>query len=90
LYVRHIRAYDDRTPSKVNSSIGAQTVLDVQYGRGFEMGGGITYVTVGINNITDVDPPAIDRGSSNCHLGYDNQVHDVRGRTIYVRLKHTF
>ena len=54
------------------------------------MGGGITYVTVGINNITDVDPPAIDRGSSNCHLGYDNQVHDVRGRTIYVRLKHTF
>jgi len=90
LYVRHIGAYDDRTPTKVNSSIGAQTVLDVQYGRGFEMGGGITDVTVGINNITDEDPPAIDLGSANGRLGYDNQVHDVRGRTIYLRLKHTF
>jgi len=90
LYVRHIGAYDDRTPTKVNSSIEAETVLDVQYGRGFEVGGGITDVTVGINNFTDEEPPTIGLGSSNGRLGYDNQVHDVRGRTIYLRLKHTF
>ena len=90
LFVRHIGAYDDRTPTIENSSIDSQTVLDLQYGRTFEFAEGTTDFTVGINNITDEDPPAIDRKSASGRLGYDNQVHDPRGRTIYLRLKHTF
>ena len=90
LFVRHIGAYDDRTPTIENSSIDSQTVLDLQYGRTFEFAEGTTDFTVGINNITDEEPPAIDRKSASGRLGYDNQVHDPRGRTIYLRLKHTF
>ena len=90
LFVRHVGGYDDRTPTIENNSIDGQTVLDLQYGRSIEFAGGYSDITVGVNNLTDEDPPAIDRRSQSGRLGYDNQVHDPRGRTIYVRVKHTF
>lgn len=90
LFFRHIGAYDDRTPTITNSSIDGQTVIDIQYGRSFDVAGGTTDFTIGVNNLTDEDPPAIDRASQSGRLGYDNQVHDPRGRTAYLRVKHTF
>lgn len=92
LYIRHIGAYEDRTPSKINPSISSNTVLDFQYGIALDglLGDGSTDVTFGINNLTDEVPPAIGRGSVNGRVGFDQQVHDPRGRIAYLRLKHTF
>ncbi len=92
LYVRHIGSYDDRELDSENDSIDSNTVLDVQYGYTFDglIGEGMTDLTIGVNNVTDEDPPAIDRGSSNGRIGFDQQVHDPRGRIVYLRFKHTF
>ena len=92
LHVRHIGEYDDREPDVTHNSIDAYTVVDLQYGYRFDglLGGGSTTFTVGINNIADEDPPAIDRGSVNGRIGFDGQVHDPRGRVTYLRLTHTF
>lgn len=92
LYIRHIGGYDDREPGVDHDTIDSQTVVDLQYGIAFEdlVGGGTTHMTLGVNNIADEDPPAIDRGSNNGRIGFDQQVHDPRGRIVYLRLKHTF
>ena len=52
------------------------------------VGGGLKPQSV--NNVTDEDPPVIDRGSVNGRVGFDQQVHDPRGRVWYVRLLHSF
>lgn len=92
LSARHIGGYDDRTPGNTYSSIDSQTVLDAQYSMSFDgaMGSGVTDVAIGVNNLTDEEPPAIDRNSANGRRAFDSQVHDPRGRIVYLRLKHTF
>ena len=85
---RYISAYDDRTPTAGSTGIDSQTVWDLQYGINLDglAGSGSTNLTIGINNILDEDPPevAVDR------IAYDGQVHDPRGRIVYVRAKHNF
>jgi outer membrane receptor protein involved in Fe transport len=90
LWVRHIGGYDDRSPSNEFEDIDSQTVLDVQYMLSLDMGSGVTDISIGANNLTDEDPPAIDRLSSGGRRAFDRQVHDPRGRIVYLRLKHTF
>jgi len=92
VHLRHIGAYDDREPDNLHEGIDSNTVLDLQYGYTFDglIGSGTTSVTLGVNNVTNEDPPAIDRGSVNGRVGFDQQVHDPRGRTGYLKLKHTF
>ena len=92
IYVRHIGDYDDREPDGDNDGIDAFTVLDLQYSYTFDelMGSGSTTFSIGMNNATDEDPPAIDRGSVNGRIGFDQQVADPRGRITYLRVKHTF
>ena len=92
LSVSHIGEYDDDAPGFTNESIDDDTVLDFQYSYTFGelLGAGATTVTFGVNNLTDEDPPAIDRRSVNGRIGFDQQVHDPRGRIMYLRLKHTF
>ena len=92
LYVRHIGEYDDREPDVTNATIDSYTVVDFQYGYTWDdlIGSGSTNVTVGVNNVADEDPPAIDRGSVNGRIGFDGQVHDPRGRVTYIRLTQTF
>ena len=51
---------------------------------------GTTNISIGVNNLTDQEPPAIDRNSSNGRRAFDSLVHDPRGRTIYARFKHSF
>ena len=91
-YIRYIGGYDDRTPGNENDAIDSQTVLDVQYAYEFDelFGQGETNLTLGVNNLTDEDPPAIDRSSANGRRAFDSLVHDPRGRIIYARFKHTF
>jgi iron complex outermembrane receptor protein len=91
-YVRHIGGYDDRTPNTDYDSIDSFTVFDTNYS--FDTSGligeGTTNFSFGINNITDEEPPAIDRDSANGRRAFDSLVHDPRGRTIYARFKHSF
>lgn len=42
-------------------------------------------ITFGAVNLFDVDPPTIA-----ARPGYDNEVHDIRGRQLYVSVKHRF
>lgn len=91
-YVRHIGGYDDRTPNNDYDSIDSFTVFDTQYS--FDINGligkGTTNFSIGVNNLTDEEPPAIDRNSANGRRAFDSLVHDPRGRTIYARFKHSF
>lgn len=91
-YVRHIGGYDDRTPNTDYDSIDSFTVFDTNYS--FDTSGligeGTTNLSIGINNLTDEEPPAIDRDSANGRRAFDSLVHDPRGRTIYARFKHSF
>jgi iron complex outermembrane receptor protein len=91
-YVRHIGGYEDRTPNNDYDAIDSFTVFDTNYSfdsKGL-IGEGTTNFSVGINNLTDEEPPAIDRNSANGRRAFDSLVHDPRGRTIYVRFKHSF
>jgi len=92
VYIRHIGGYDDREPGVTHNGIDSNTVVDLQFGYSFEelLGLGTTNVTLGVNNVADEDPPAIDRGSVSGRVGFDQQVHDPRGRVVYLRLLHTF
>jgi outer membrane receptor protein involved in Fe transport len=90
LWVRHIGGYDDRTPSNTRETIDDWTVLDVQYMLSLNVGGGVTDLSIGVNNLTDEDPPAVDRNSANGRRAFDSQVHDPRGQTIYFRVRHSF
>jgi iron complex outermembrane recepter protein len=81
---RYIGSYvDDQT----NNPIGSQLTIDARYTLSLEklLGGDGTSLTVGAINLFDVDPPALTG-----RPGYDNEVHDIRGRQIYVTLKHKF
>ena len=92
LYARHIGGYDDRTPNNDYDPVDSFTVFDTSYS--YEMSGvigkGTTNLSIGVNNITDEEPPAIDRNSANGRRAFDSLVHDARGRTIYASFKHSF
>ena len=90
LWARYIGDYDDRSPGNEFEAIDSQTVLDVQYMLSLDVGGGVTDLSIGVNNLTDEEPPAIDRLSAGGRRAFDNQVHDARGRIVYLRVKHAF
>lgn len=87
LMVRYIDGYQDDL--NAFAAVDSFTTLDLQYSLTFDEGlfgvGSETALTVGALNLTDEDPPFVDdRGA------YDPQVHDPRGRLIYVRLRQGF
>jgi iron complex outermembrane receptor protein len=90
LWARYIGGYDDRSPGNEFEAIDSWTVLDFQYMLSLNVGGGVTDLSIGVNNLTDEDPPAIDRASANGRRAFDNQVHDPRGQIFYLRFKHSF
>lgn len=81
---RYIGSYTD---DQSNLPIKSNTVVDVRYTLtlpGF-IGGDETMLSIGAINLFDVDPPRIrDRPI------YDTEVHDPKGRQVYVSLKHKF
>lgn len=88
---RYIGGYDDRTVGQDNDPIDSQVLFDAQYGFVWDReNGSSTAVTLGLINIFDEDPPAIDGGSANGRIGYDEQVADPRGRTAYIRATYSF
>lgn len=81
---RYIGEYvDDQTRLPIKS----QLTMDARYTVSLDafLGGDGTSLTVGAINLFDVDPPALT-----VRPGYDNEVHDIRGRQLYVSLKHKF
>ena len=90
-----------------NAPVSSMTTIDMQYTVTLPelLGENDTTLTVGANNIFDVDPPELARHDSNGNLitradnpisfidrpSYDDRVgHDIRGRVIYVRMKQSF
>lgn len=81
---RYIGEYiDDQTKLPIKS----QLTIDARYTLSLDkfLGGDGTSLTVGAINLFNVDPPALT-----VRPGYDNEVHDIRGRQLYVSLKHKF
>lgn len=80
--VRYIDSYlNDQNNLKVDSFI----TEDLQYALSLDevLGGSRTSIRLGVNNLTDEEPPSIGIG---VRPGYDETVHDVRGRIFYVSL----
>ena len=80
--VRHVDGYAD---DENDAPIDAWTVGDVQASVTLSNGRGFNTLTVGVNNVTNEDPPFVATP-----LGYDTKVHDPRGRIAYARLTASF
>lgn len=82
--VRYIGKYtDDQTGLPIKSYL----TVDARYSLKLTglLGGEESAITVGVINLMDRDPPLL----VNRPL-YDTEVHDPRGRQVYVSLKHRF
>ncbi len=85
LFVRYIDGYwNDNNEVDVDS----WTTVDLQYTYILDdFLGKETTFSVGANNLFDLDPPSIGDG---VRPGYENTIHDVRGRQVYAKIKHSF
>ena len=79
---RHVGTYTD---DQSGDPIGSQTTLDLRYSLALDILGGETELNIGAVNVFDEDPPQIESRPL-----FDTEVHDPRGRQIYVGIKHTF
>lgn len=81
------RFVGDYTDDQTDETVDSQTTYDARYSYVFPglIAGGDTTVTAGVVNITDEDPSLIDN-----RPGFDTEVHDPRGRQLYVSVKQTF
>jgi outer membrane receptor protein involved in Fe transport len=75
----------DRIQFAEGEAIPAWTVLDAMYGFAFQADGWKGGFTVGVLNLLDNAPPAVEGP-----LGYEVGLTDPRGRTLYVRLNGDF
>lgn len=86
LSLRYISDYRDDTPEEIGEDIDSQTLVDVQYTIVLDdFMNTSTSFTLGVNNLFDKEPPAVDT-----RIAYDGQTHDPRGRIAYLRAKVTF
>ena len=84
--LRYISDYRDETPSSAGVDIASQALIDAQYTITLdELTSGTTSITFGVNNVFDEAPPVVDE-----RIAYDGQVHDPRGRIVYLRAKVSF
>jgi iron complex outermembrane recepter protein len=75
-----------QTMAPAFKDVDSWLTLDLQYSfRVQETEFWATTFKVGVTNLLDADPPALDAG-----LGYDVMIHDPRGRMIYGRLIQEF
>jgi hypothetical protein len=65
--------------------IPSWTVFDANYGFSFGDENWKTKLALGVINLLDTDPPAVESP-----LGYEVGIHDPRGRVIYVRATGEF
>ncbi len=81
---RYIGAYTD---DQANVAINSQLTVDLRWTASLSKIAGLDggSITVGAVNVFNVDPPNLIN-----RPGYDNEVHDIRGRQIYVSIKQKF
>ncbi|HTR56114.1 MAG TPA: TonB-dependent receptor [Kofleriaceae bacterium] len=75
------------TPENGTHSIGQYLTADLYLDYMLKSGAGTTKITVGVNNLTDIQPPVIYNGQA---LNADESAYDFMGRYFYVRLSHLF
>lgn len=85
-YGRHIGSYDDdQSGDEVDSDTTFDLRYDVELGDLIELPGQGTRLSVGAVNVFDTVPPRLTSRPNS-----DFEVHDIRGRQIYVAIKQTF
>ncbi|WP_198683554.1 TonB-dependent receptor domain-containing protein [Peristeroidobacter agariperforans] len=85
LTVRYIDSYRN---DQGNTEVADWTTLDAQYA--FTLSNLLaskTTLTIGANNLLDEDPPSL---GDRIRPGYDDVVHDVRGRIAYAQIEVSF
>ena len=93
LTVRYVDSYKNDEVASL-PKIASWTTLDANYS--FDMDdlfGGDATLSVGARNLTGEDPPPLPSGRSgvqryNLRPGFDGFVHDIKGRTLYVRFRY--
>ena len=91
--IRYIDSYkNDEVPSQ--PEIAAWTTLDLNYQYVFaNVLDGDVSLSIGARNLLDEDPPPLPSGQEGIHRhnlrpGFDGFVHDIKGRTVYVRFHY--
>ncbi|CAN1531915.1 CirA Outer membrane receptor proteins, mostly Fe transport [Caulobacteraceae bacterium] len=81
------RFIGEYTDDQSRLPIESQLTVDVRYTYQFEhlFGGDGSTFTIGAVNVFDVDPPTISARPI-----FDTEVHDPKGRQIYISLRHKF
>ena len=93
LIVRYVDSYKNDEVASL-PKISSWTTLDVNYSFDLDsLFGGEATLFVGARNLTDEDPPPLPSGREGVHRynlrpGYDGFVHDIKGRTLYVRFRY--
>jgi len=86
VFGRHIGSYeDDENGATIDSNTTFDVRYDVQLGEFINLPGETTRFSVGATNVFDVTPPLLENRPR-----VDFEVHDPRGRSIYVQLKQNF
>ena len=92
LTMRYVDSYKNDEVASL-PRIAAWTTLDANYSYVLDNrpGGEIT-LFLGARNLTDKDPPPLPSGREGVHHynlrpGFDGFVHDIKGRTLYVRFR---
>ena len=81
---RYISSYDDDQNA---TTVDAQTTFDLRYSYDFDslLGSQGTTLGIGVTNVFDEAPPRLASRPF-----FDTEVHDVRGRQIFLNVKHTY
>ncbi|QIB65124.1 TonB-dependent receptor domain-containing protein [Kineobactrum salinum] len=84
-----VRYIDGYTNDANDEAVDSFSTLDLQYAFSVNelIGDKKTYFSIGANNILDEDPPTLGYRD---RPGFDDSVHDVRGRIVYVSLTQQF
>ena len=80
-----LRYIDDYENDQSNTTIDSFVTLDAQYST--QLFNDSSRFSIGIKNIMDEDPPSL---GANVRPGYDNLMHNVLGRTVYMSLTQSF
>ena len=80
-----LRYIDDYDNDQSNTTIDSFVTLDGQYST--QLFNENARLSIGIKNIMDEDPPSL---GANVRPGYDNVMHNVLGRSIYMSLTQSF
>lgn len=85
-YGRHIGSYnDDQSGDEVDSDTTFDVRYDVELGELVNLPGQGTRLSFGAVNVFDTVPPRLTSRPNS-----DFEVHDIRGRQLYVAIKQTF